>query len=91
MTMLNNTSSYSAAPAVIRGAIKSFLAGLARFVHRWVAAMIAHRARQANLAALHHLSDRELRDIGLDRGQIGEGLPEAAKTRLQLQRAVRSR
>jgi uncharacterized protein YjiS (DUF1127 family) len=90
MTMLNNTSNYSAAPGFFRGAINSFLTVLARLVHGWVAAVIAHRAHQANLAILRGLSDRELRDIGLARGQIGEGLSEAAKTRLQLQRLVRS-
>jgi uncharacterized protein YjiS (DUF1127 family) len=90
MTMLN-TSNYSAAPGFIRGAINSFLAVLARLVHHWVAAMIAHRARQANLAILRSLTDRELRDIGLSRGEIGEGLSEAARARLQLQRSVQSR
>src|SRR5271169_3392741 len=49
MTMLNNTSNYSAAPAAIRTAIRFFAAGFARFINRWVAAMIAHRQRQANL------------------------------------------
>ena len=91
MTMLNNTSNYSATPAATCGAINSFLSVFARLVHRWVAAMIARRAHQANLTILRSLSDRELRDIGLYRGQIGEGLPEAAEARLQLQRSVRSR
>jgi uncharacterized protein YjiS (DUF1127 family) len=52
--------------------------------------MIAHRARQANLVILRSLSDRELRDMGLTRGEIGDGLAEAAKARLQMQRSNRS-
>jgi uncharacterized protein YjiS (DUF1127 family) len=85
MTMLNNTSSYSATPAVIRRAIRVSLAVLTRLVHGWVAAVIAHRAHQANLVMLQSLSDRELRDIGLNREQIGAGLADAAATRSRLQ------
>jgi uncharacterized protein YjiS (DUF1127 family) len=62
----------------------------ARLVNSWVAAVIAHRERQVNLALLRSFTDRELRDIGLDRGQIGEGLAEAAATRSRLQRSSRS-
>jgi uncharacterized protein YjiS (DUF1127 family) len=60
---------------------------LARLINGWVAAVIAERERQANLVLLRSLSDRELRDIGLNRCEIGPGLAEAAKTRLQQQRA----
>ena len=59
---------------------------LARLINGWVAAVIAERERQANLVVLRSLSDRELRDIGLNRCEIGPGLAEAAKTRLQQQR-----
>jgi uncharacterized protein YjiS (DUF1127 family) len=90
MTMLNNTSSYSATPAVIRRAVRFSLTVLARLVHGWVAAVIAHRAHQANLVMLQSLSDRELRDIGLNREQIGAGLADAAANRSRLQRSDRS-
>jgi uncharacterized protein YjiS (DUF1127 family) len=90
MTMLNNTSSYSATPATIRRAIRIFVRGLARLANGWIASLIAQRERQANLVILRRLSDRELRDIGLDRCQIGEGLAEAAKARSRLQRSRRS-
>ena len=83
MTMLNNTSSYSAAPAAIRGAVRS----LARLINGFVAGVIAHREYQANLVILRSLSDRELRDIGLNRSEIGEGLAEAAKFRNQMQQS----
>jgi uncharacterized protein YjiS (DUF1127 family) len=88
--MLNHTSSYSATPAVIRRAIRFSLAVLIRLVHGWVAAAIARRERQANLVMLQSLGDRELRDIGLSRSQIGEGLADAAATRSRLQRFDRS-
>jgi uncharacterized protein YjiS (DUF1127 family) len=61
------------------------LARLARAINRWVAAVIAHREHQANLVVLRSLSDRELKDIGLRRGEIGEALAEAAKARLRMQ------
>jgi uncharacterized protein YjiS (DUF1127 family) len=85
MTMLNNTSSNFATPATIRRTIRFFSARLARLIHSWIAAVIAHREYQANLVILRSLNDRELRDIGLDRGQIGDGLAEAAKTRSRMQ------
>jgi uncharacterized protein YjiS (DUF1127 family) len=87
MTMLNNTSSNFAAPVAIRRTIRFFGARLARLIHGWIAAVIAHREYQANLVILRSLNDRELRDIGLDRGQIGDGLAEAAKTRSRMQRS----
>jgi uncharacterized protein YjiS (DUF1127 family) len=46
-----------------------------------IAAVIVQRERQAALAVLRRLSDRELRDMGIYRGQIGEGLEEAARFR----------
>lgn len=87
MTMLNNTSNYSTAPAVIRVAVRFLLRSLARLINRFVAGMIAHREYQANLVILRSLSDRELRDIGLNRNEIGEGLAEAAKLRNQMQKS----
>jgi uncharacterized protein YjiS (DUF1127 family) len=90
MTMLNNTSSYSATPAAIRRAFGNFATRLGRLTNGWIAAAIAHREYQANLVALRSLSDRDLRDIGLDRGQIGEGLVEAAKARSRQQQSKRS-
>jgi uncharacterized protein YjiS (DUF1127 family) len=82
MTMLNNTSNYSA-PAAIHRAIRFFPTWLAHLINGWIAAVIAHREYQANLVILRSLSDRELRDMGLDRGQIGEALSEAAKARAE--------
>ena len=59
-------------------------------INNFVAAIIAERERQANLAILRNLSDRELWDIGLARSQIGAGLAEAAKERALLQKSLAS-
>jgi uncharacterized protein YjiS (DUF1127 family) len=83
MTMLNNISSYSAAPAASR-ALRFLLISLARMINFVIAGVIAHRAYQADLLILRSLNDRELRDIGLVRSEIGEGLAEAAKFRNRL-------
>ena len=65
----------------------------ARFVCRWffgllndaVAAFLARRERQAALFVLSRFSDRELRDMGLHRGEIGAALEDAAKFRASRQ------
>jgi uncharacterized protein YjiS (DUF1127 family) len=44
---------------------------LKRAIDIWVASMLAHRERQATIYAVHHLSDRELKDMGLYRGSLG--------------------
>jgi uncharacterized protein YjiS (DUF1127 family) len=44
-----------------------------RLIDTWVAATIARREQQAAAWALHHVSDRELRDIGLHRVRVGRG------------------
>jgi uncharacterized protein YjiS (DUF1127 family) len=69
MTMLNTIPHY-AAPGIRRGAAVA-LARLGRLANRWIAAFIAHRERQANLFALRYLSDRDLKDIGVYRCEIG--------------------
>lgn len=86
MTLLNNTPSYSAAPATIRGILRVFLRSLGRLINTGIARVIAHREYQVNLLVLRSLSDKELRDIGLARSEIGEGLAEAAKFRNQMQK-----
>jgi uncharacterized protein YjiS (DUF1127 family) len=85
MTMLSNIRRYPPATAPSRSSVGSFLVRLGRLVDRLVAAAIARHARHAELAALRQFSDRELRDIGICRGEIDCGLEEAAKTRARLQ------
>jgi uncharacterized protein YjiS (DUF1127 family) len=90
MTILNSNSSYSAAPPTIRRAFGIVLARLARLINCWIAAVIARREYLANLVVLRSLGDRELKDIGLHRGEIGEALTDAAKARLRKQQSERS-
>jgi uncharacterized protein YjiS (DUF1127 family) len=81
MSLLNSTSDFSSTPTAIRKSIRVFARGLFRAVNNAVAVIIAQREYQANLAVLRSLTDRELRDIGLDRGRIGAGLAEVARDR----------
>jgi uncharacterized protein YjiS (DUF1127 family) len=90
MTLLNNTSHYTATAPGVRRSVAKFLARLGRLINRWIAAMIAHRERQAALVALRHLSDRELKDIGIYRGEIGDALVERAQARSRMQDSGRS-
>ena len=78
MTMLNFAPRNSVIAPSIRRAAGSFFRRLGRLINRWIAAEIARRERQAAIVALRQLSDRELKDIGLTRGEIGVGLAKAA-------------
>ncbi len=44
-----------------------------RVVDAWVAAILSRREQQASAWALHHISDRELKDIGLHRVRVSGG------------------
>jgi uncharacterized protein YjiS (DUF1127 family) len=81
MSILDSISDFSSTPIAIRKSIKGFARGLFRVVNNVIAAIIAQREYQANLAILRCLTDRELRDMGLERGQIGAGLAAAARDR----------
>jgi len=58
-------------------------ARLRRRANSWVAAAIARHERRAAKIALHHLNDRELKDIGIYRGQIDEVIEWAAQSGLR--------
>ena len=81
MSLLNGSSNYNE---------HSYAWDLILDVWRWlldfVKGLIAERERQATLAVLRSLSDRELRDMGIYRCQIGAGLEEAARFRASRQR-----
>ena len=81
MSMLNSISDFSARPSAFGRSIRNLARAVAGVVNRLIAAIIAERERQANLAVLRALSDRELRDMGLMRSQIGADLAQAAKDR----------
>ena len=89
MTLLNHTTGYTPASGTVRTAIGYFLRRAGHLINRFVAALIEQRARQANLVLLRSFDDRQLRDIGLDRGTLDGGLAEAAKLRLEQQLALR--
>ena len=84
MSILSNITDTT--PIAVQTSTKLLARGIVRVVNNFVAAIIAQREHQANLTILRTLSDRELRDMGLTRGQIGVGLAEAAKERVLLQR-----
>ena len=58
---------------------------LSRLVNRWVAGVIARSERQAARIALRQLDDRELKDIGLRRSQIGDAVDDIASERTRRQ------
>lgn len=91
MSTLHHISDTSSAPFPIRRSIRSFGRGLFRAVNSAIAAIIAQREHQAHLTVLRSFSDRELHDIGISRSQIGNGLAEAAKDRMRLQRELAGR
>jgi uncharacterized protein DUF1127 len=83
MSMLNTFSDYSTTPVAVRRSIQILARGFFRAIHDAFAAIVARREHQANLEILSRFTDRELRDIGLDRdrGRISAGLAQAAKNR----------
>ena len=91
MTILNISPDSETTAATIRRALRFVMTRLGHLINRWVAAEIARRTRAADIALLRQLNDRELKDIGLTRGDLREGLAEAAKCRIRQQRAERAR
>ena len=86
------TSDFSSTQVSIQRSVRNFGRGIFRAVNNAIALLIAQREQQANLTILRSFSDRELRDIGLSRSQIGiTGLAEAAKERLRVQRQLAAR
>ena len=85
MSMLNHTSSTVITTGAIRSTFRSWRDRLAGTINGYIAAVIAHRERQAHIFMLKYFTDRELGDIGLYRSQIPDGLAEAAKDRSALQ------
>jgi uncharacterized protein YjiS (DUF1127 family) len=80
MTLLNTNSGYSDS-SYFSAAVRSFGRGFLGLVNRWVAAILAQRAHQANLVVLRCLDERQLRDIGIDRREIDAASPDAIRDR----------
>jgi uncharacterized protein YjiS (DUF1127 family) len=91
MSLLNSTSEFSVSPFSMPRPLRVFGRRAFRVVNNVVAAVIAQREHQAQLTILRQLTDRELRDIGLARSNIGAGLAEAAKDRTRSQRLLMAR
>jgi uncharacterized protein YjiS (DUF1127 family) len=90
MTLVNTTAPHAPVASAIQRQSFFFLNAVGRTLKRWMAAVIAERARQADIIVLRQLNDRELKDIGLTRGDLREGLIEAARSRDRMQQSRRS-
>jgi hypothetical protein len=88
MKMYTVPPNATVAPAIRRRA-RFLLKRMGRLLNHWLSAVIAERARQADTIC-RHFSDRELKDIGFTRGDFGEGLAEADRSRIRMQRSKRS-
>ena len=86
MSLLNGSYNYSRQPYAW-DMVFSVGQWLLDLVKGFIATVIAQRERQVAFAVLRSLSDRELRDMGIYRGQIGEGLEEAARFRASRHRS----
>src|SRR5215475_552763 len=64
---------------------RMFLSRLRQLLHDLFAAAVARRKRRAAVLALRYLSERDLKDMGLTRAEIGPSLEEAAQRRSHLQ------
>jgi uncharacterized protein YjiS (DUF1127 family) len=62
----------SAAGSDLAARSRRIASRLKSFVDGRIAAMLAHRERQAAMFSLRRMSDRELKDIGLHRGLVDE-------------------
>jgi len=91
MSLLNHTRDFSSTPSPIRRSLRAFGRSVFRAINNVIAAIIAQREQQANLTVLRKMSDRELRDIGLARSEIGGGLAQAARERMRSQRLLAAR
>jgi uncharacterized protein YjiS (DUF1127 family) len=88
MSMLNSISDFSSTPIAIRRSIRSFARKIFRLANNAIAAFIAQREHQADQTILRSMTDRELRDIGIERSQVGAGLAQAAGERARAQRLL---
>jgi uncharacterized protein YjiS (DUF1127 family) len=58
--------------ARLRSGFARLSRGAKNLLDDWIAASIARRERKAAMFMLHRLGDRELSDMGLDRGRIAQ-------------------
>jgi uncharacterized protein YjiS (DUF1127 family) len=70
MTMLNTVPPNATIASAIQRRARFLLKRMGRLLNHWLSAVIAERARQADIFVLRHLNDRELKDIGLTRSDL---------------------
>jgi uncharacterized protein YjiS (DUF1127 family) len=87
MTILFDLHSPRSAPS-FRTTVRRLAARLRCRTNGWIAELIARQERRAAIAILRRLDDRELKDIGLYRGDIGEIITNAARDRTRRRRAA---
>ena len=90
MTMLNAAPSETTTSKEFRRRAHILLVRVGRLVNGWIATVIARREREAALHVLRHFSDRELKDIGLNRSDLAGDLIEPARFRFSGQHPKRS-
>ena len=79
MTLLNSNPGYPGTSLVWKHARSICRWFFDLLINKGVAAFLIHRERQSNLVILSRFSDRELRDMGLHRGQIVPALEGCRK------------
>ena len=89
MKMYTVPPNATVAPAIRRRA-RFLLKRMGRLLNHWLSAVIAERARQADTIVLRHLSDRELKDIGLTAATLVKAWLRADRSRIRMQRSKRS-
>ena len=63
---------------------------VSHLINSWIAGVIARCEREAALAAMRQLDDRELKDMGIRRCQLGDAFNQIARERTRLQRCRQS-
>lgn len=88
MALLHTTSRpYTTSAPTIGRSLKRLSVRLSRLTNGIVTRVLSETTRRLELAKLHRLSDRELKDMGVYRSQIDHGLDEVAKHRSLKQQA----
>jgi uncharacterized protein YjiS (DUF1127 family) len=81
MHTADTTASFAAANRTLRKRAVSLLGYCSRHLNNWISGASARWERRKPCPSLSHLSDRELKDIGLYRSGIDAALAEIARTK----------
>jgi uncharacterized protein YjiS (DUF1127 family) len=83
MSTVTTITSLALAAQALRAGGVAVLASLGRTIKHRIAAVIIEWEHRAAIEALRHLGDRELKDIGLHRGDIDAAFAETASERIR--------